>query len=138
MEPFSLQFPYIIGLLDFFFDTEYNAIWCRTVLHWYFSVLFHGLYNAYFSAFCLKQINIICFYLCVFDNSNSNPSFHEEQPRLLPLQLAVTLAGFHFTHWLAVCKWKLSHQKTNNSNISKNNLNLSLLMLYFRPDQSLP
>ena len=26
MEPFSLQFPYIIGLLDFFFDTEYNAI----------------------------------------------------------------------------------------------------------------
>ena len=52
---------------------------------------------------------MIYFYLHVFDNNDSNPSFHEEQ---LPAIAADSgLAGCFLTHRQAVYKWKLSRKK---------------------------
>ena len=71
---------------------------CRTLSHWYISVRLHSLYNAFFSAFHSKQIYItIYFYLHVFENNDSNPSFHEEQ---LPLIAACSGFGWMFSHKL--------------------------------------
>ena len=62
------------------------------------SVRLHSLYNAFFSAFHSKQIYIpIYFYLHVFENNDSNPSFHEEQ---LPLIAACSGFGWMFSHKL--------------------------------------
>ena len=78
-------------------------------------------------------------YLHVFDNNESNPSFHEEQ--LLAIAARSGFGWMFLTHWQALYKWKFSRKKKtkqNNDNNSKNNLSLSLLTLYFRPDRSLP
>ena len=88
-------------LLDFFFGTKYYAILMSNSLnnlHWYIFVRLHSLYNAFFSAFHSKQIYItIYFYLHVFENNDSNPSFHEEQ---LPLIAACSGFGWMFSHKL--------------------------------------
>ena len=75
----------------------------------------------------------------VFDNDDSNASFHDEQ---LPAIAARNSFGW-LAHRQAVLKWKLSRKKkhknkTNNSNNSKNNSKLSLLVLFSQPDRSLP
>ena len=79
-DPFSLRFPYIFRLLNFYFDTEYYAILMSnsfTLIH--FRTLARPLQFLLF-AFHSKQINImIYFYFYVFENNDSNPSFHEEQ-----------------------------------------------------------
>lgn len=92
--------------------------------------------------FTPKKTNVMTYiHLHISDNNESNPSLHEEQP---PATAARSGPGRMFpTHWQALYKWKFSRKKQNktkqnNDNNSKNNLSLSLLTLYFRPDRSLP
>ena len=52
---------------------------------------------------------MIYFYLCGFNNNDTNPSFYEEQ-----LSATEARSGFgwiFFTYRQAVNKWKLSHEK---------------------------
>ena len=80
--------------------------------------------------FTPKKINVMTsIYLHVFDNNESNPSFHEEQ--LLAIAARSGFGWMFLTHWQALYKWKFSRKKNktkqNNDNNSKNNLSLSLL-----------
>ena len=80
---------------------------------------------------------MIYFLFYVFDNNDSNPPFHEER---LPAIAASSDFGWMFSHAstgsLQEKTFTQEKKKNDNSNISKNSSNLSLLMLYFRPDRS--
>ena len=58
---------------------------------------------------------MIYFYLRVFDNNYSNPSFHEEQLPAIAADSGFG-SGCFLTHRQAVYKWKLSRKKKNNNN----------------------
>ena len=51
---------------------------------------------------------MIYFYLCGFNNNDTNPSFYEEQ---LSATEARSGFGWIFFTYQAVNKWKLSHEK---------------------------
>ena len=111
--------------------------WCRTLSQKYISVRSYGLYNIFFSAFHSKKINLmINFLLYVFDKNDSNPPFHKER---LPAIAGSSDFGWMFSHASTgslQVKTFTQEKKNDNNNISKNSSNLSLLMLYFRPDRS--
>ena len=94
-DPFSLRFPYIFRLINFSFDTEYYAILISnsfTLIH--FRTLARPLQFLLF-AFHSKQINImIYFYFYVFENNDSNPSFHEEQLPAMENDLSFLVTSF--------------------------------------------
>ena len=94
-DPFSLRFPYIFRLLNFYFDTEYYAILMSnsfTLIH--FRTLARPLQFLLF-ALHSKQINImIYFYFYVFENKDSNPSFHEEQLPAMENDLSFLITSF--------------------------------------------
>ena len=67
----------------------------------------------FFSAFHSKKINAMTYiYLHIFDNNESNPSFHEEQ--LLAIAARSGFGRMFFTHWQALYKWKISRKKKQN------------------------
>ena len=94
-DPFSLRFPYIFRLLNFYFDTEYYAILMSnsfTLIH--FRTLARPLQFLLF-AFHSKQIDMmIYFYFYVFENNDSNPSFHEEQLPAIENDLSFLITSF--------------------------------------------
>ena len=60
-----------------------------------------------------KKINVMTsIYLHVFDNNESNPSFHEEQ--LLAIAARSGFSWMFLTHWQALYKWKFSRKKKQN------------------------
>ena len=66
----------------------------------------------FFSAFHSKKINAMTYiYLHIFDNNESNPSFHEEQLQLLAIAARSGFGRMFFTHWQALYKWKISRKK---------------------------
>ena len=67
----------------------------------------------FFSAFHSKKINAMTYiYLHIFDNNESNPSFHEEQ--LLAIAARSGFGWMFLTHWQALYKWKISRKKKQN------------------------
>ena len=93
----------------------------------------HNLYNAFFSAFHSKKINImIYFYFHVFETTTA---IHcPMKISFPPLQHAAALVGCfpRINRQFTIENFRM--KKVNNS---KNNLYLLLLALYFRPNQSL-
>ena len=130
---FSNVEPFLCDLLCMSRKTSWFLLWCwiqdcsehaqnffKIFLFYairisYFSTItypitWHGLYNAFFSAFYSKQLNkMIYFYLCVFGRNNSNPSFHEKQ--LLTIAACSGFGWMFSMHWQAVYNWKLSGKK---------------------------
>ena len=58
-------------------------------------------------------------YLYIFDNNESNPSFHDEQ--LLAIAARSGFGWMFFTHWQVLNKWKISRQKTKTKQNNDNN-----------------